>query len=87
VYNLGSPFVWSLEAWCAELAQTFPAFDYAVGGDAGEPVELYGDRDGGLLSWDRFTTEFGASGRYDLRAAQADYLSFLAATDWFGTKT
>jgi UDP-glucuronate 4-epimerase len=86
VYNLGSPFTWSVEEWCAGLACRWPGFCYAVGGGPGEPVELYGERDGGLLSWDRFTAEFGPSGRFDLPAAQADYLRFLDETDGFGLR-
>ena len=86
VYNLGSPFVWSVEEWCTGLTGRWPGFSYTVGTGPGDPVELYGDRDGGLLSWDRFTAEFGASGRFDLPAAQADYLRFLDETDGFGLR-
>ena len=86
VYNLGSPFVWSVEEWCAGLTGRWPGFSCAIGAGPGQPVELYGDRDGGLLSWDRFTAEFGPSGRFDLPAAQADYLRFLDETDGFGLR-
>ena len=86
VYNLGSPFVWSVEEWCAGLTGRWSGFSCAIGAGPGEPVELYGDRDGGLLSWDRFTAEFGPSGRFDLAAAQADYLRFLDETDGFGLR-
>lgn len=75
-YNLGSPFVWSIADWCERLKRQFPRFDFAFNGD-GTRVDLYGDSDGGLLSWDRFTNEFGATAQFDLDRAFADYMHWL----------
>jgi nucleoside-diphosphate-sugar epimerase len=83
VYNLGSPHVWTLADWCERLRRRFPAFAFTVGEGPGD-VELYGTSDGGLLSWQRFRTEFPASSAHDLDAAFAGYLDHLAETAHFG---
>jgi UDP-glucuronate 4-epimerase len=77
VYNLGSAHAWPLSAWCELLLQRRAEFQYAVGAGRGESIELGGSSDGGLLSWQRFAAEFGATARFDLNAAFADYWDFL----------
>lgn len=62
VYNLGSEHAWTLDDWCAKLVERLPAFAYRVGpaepGEDAVRIDLVGDRDGGLLSWQRFADEF-----------------------------
>lgn len=84
IYNLGPQHVWSLEAWCAGLAKRHPAFRYSVGAGEGEPVELWSARDGGLLSWHRFTAELGPTATFDMAAALEDYEAFLDREQGFG---
>ena len=86
VYNLGTPFVWSIADWCARLADRFPAFSYAVGAESGTPVDLYGARDGGLLSGQRFNAEFGPTGVSDLDAAFEHTLTWLDRLPGFGPR-
>jgi UDP-glucuronate 4-epimerase len=78
-YNLGPQFTWPLSTWCAHLAGRFPAFRYQIGG--AENIELYGTNDGALLSWRRFTDEFGPTARFDADAAFADYMNWLDADE------
>jgi nucleoside-diphosphate-sugar epimerase len=77
VYNLGSQYAWPLSAWCERLMQRGGAFEFAIGAGRGERIDLGGPSDGGLLSWQRFSAEFGSAARFDLDAAFADYLQFL----------
>jgi nucleoside-diphosphate-sugar epimerase len=77
VYNLGSPYAWPLSAWCERLVQRGGGFEFAIGEGHGERIDLGGPRDGGLLSWQRFSAEFGSTARFDLDAAFSDYLQFL----------
>lgn len=74
-YNLGPQFAWPLSRWCELLGARFPAFRWEIGEPAN--VELYGGNDGGLLSWDRFTAEFGATARYDVAEAFKHYTAWL----------
>ena len=61
LYNLGTPHVFALAAWCARLRDVYPNFSFSVGDtSAAEPAELidlWGSQDGGLLSWQRFAAE------------------------------
>ncbi|SHG30677.1 UDP-glucuronate 4-epimerase [Kaistia soli DSM 19436] len=86
IYNLGTPFIWSIGDWCARLTERFPAFRYQIGGEIGEATEinLYGDHDGGILSWQRFAEEFGPTGIADLDAAFDHLMNWQAAHDAFG---
>ena len=77
VYNLGSPHAWPLSGWCERLRQRRPEFRFTVGTGRGEPIDVGGSSDGGLLSWQRFSAEFGTTALFDLNAAFADYWEFL----------
>lgn len=86
IYNLGTPFVWSIGDWCARLAERFPSFRIAIGGHKGDATEidLYGGHDGGILSWQRFSEEFGPTGLCDLDAAFDHLMNWHAAHQSFG---
>ncbi len=86
VYNLGTPFVWSIADWCARLAERLPAFSYAVGAGDGTAINLYGAHDGGLLSWGRFTDEFGPTGTFELDAAFEHTMAWLDHHPAFGPR-
>ena len=86
IYNLGTPFVWSIAEWCARLADRFPAFSYVVGSNDGSAIDLYGDHDGGLLSWQRFTEEFGPTGVSDIDAAFDHTMAWLDGHPGFGPR-
>ena len=77
IYNLGSPYAWSLAAWCESLARRYPDFSFGIGGGDGESIDLGGGSDGGLLSWQRFAAEFGATAQFDRDAAFNDYMNFI----------
>ena len=85
IYNLGSPLAWSLADWCERLARRFDGFRYTVGAvaaDGGvEPVDLWGDRDGALLSWSRVQAEFPNRRVTDLGASFEDYMRFIDLQD------
>jgi nucleoside-diphosphate-sugar epimerase len=74
-YNLGPQYNWPLSTWCALLAARFPGFNYEIGGTSN--IELYGVNDGALLSWERFTDEFGATTHFGAEAAFDDYMAWL----------
>ncbi|MGN6550397.1 MAG: NAD-dependent epimerase/dehydratase family protein [Pararhizobium sp.] len=76
-YNLGPHYAWRLGAWCSKLSGRFKDFRYEIGGSGN--INLYGDNDGALLSWQRFSAEFGPTARFDLDAAFDDYMSWLEA--------
>ncbi len=90
IYNLGTPFIWSIGDWCERLADRFPAFRFEIGSATGLPhtdateINLYGDHDGGVLSWDRFAKEFGPTGINDLDAAFEHLMDWHAAHQSFG---
>lgn len=86
VYNLGAPHAWSLAAWCERLAAQNDRFRFSVGGDAAgaETVDLWGARDGSLLSWQRFEADFQRPTPHDLDAAFDDYMGFLSQDDIAG---
>ncbi|HWJ73159.1 MAG TPA: NAD(P)-dependent oxidoreductase [Kaistia sp.] len=86
IYNLGTPFIWSIGDWCERLAGRFPAFRYEIGGAPREASEinLYGDHDGGILSWQRFAEEFGPTGLHDLDAAFDHLMAWHATHQSFG---
>jgi nucleoside-diphosphate-sugar epimerase len=86
VYNLGSPALWSLAAWCELLAAAFPGFDFAVGTSAdGRPeIDLNGSTDGGNLSLDRFEREIGPMPSRSLHASFADYMDAIGAAPAWG---
>ena len=79
VYNLGTPHAWSLGAWCARLHAALPDVRYSVGAaPAGKrEIDLGGGHDAGLLSWQRFTSEFNPAPPRAMDAAFDDYLAFL----------
>jgi nucleoside-diphosphate-sugar epimerase len=77
IYNLGPAITWPLSAWCDLLAKRFPGFTAAVGGGDGTPVDLYEAEDGPLLSWQRFTAEFGPTARFDIEEAFQDYFDWM----------
>lgn len=84
IYNLGTPYVWSIADWCERLAERFPAFHASIGSGEGTPINLHGGSDGGILSWQRFTEEFGPTGGHDLDAAFAHCMAWHEAHDGFG---
>ena len=90
IYNLGTPFIWSIGDWCERLAERFPGFRHTIGSDGAAPlpgataIDLYGDHDGGILSWQRFTEEFGPTGLSDLDAAFEEVMAWHAAHQSFG---
>jgi UDP-glucuronate 4-epimerase len=79
VYNLGAPHAWSLADWCERLASRHKGFRYSVGGDAegADTVDLWGAKDGSLLSWQRFEADFARPTPHDLDTAFDDYMRFL----------
>jgi UDP-glucuronate 4-epimerase len=83
VYNLGTPHAWPLAAWCRMLAARLPGAAFEVG--AAPPghidIDLGGGHDAGLLSWQRFTAEFGPSAPLDMERAFRHYLDFLDRQD------
>ena len=87
IYNLGTPYQWSIADWCDRLAARYPAFRIQVGEGEGTPIDLYGDHDGGILSGDRFTEEFGPTGRYDLDAAFEHLMEWQDRHDHFGLRS
>ncbi|MCX5496122.1 NAD(P)-dependent oxidoreductase [Kaistia dalseonensis] len=84
IYNLGTPYVWSIGDWCERLAGHFPQFTISVGEGEGSPIDLYGDSDGGILSGARFTEEFGPTGTHDLDAAFDHLMNWHEAHGFFG---
>jgi len=76
-YNLGPQWTWSLGDWCDRLAEAYPSFRYDFGGETN--VELYGDKDGGVLSWQRFSAEFGPTAKYDIDSAFSDFQRWIAS--------
>jgi len=87
IYNLGTPFVWSIGDWCALLEPRFPGFAYTIGKGGGVPIDLYADHDGAILSGARFADEFGPTGTNDLDQAFAIYMDWLEGHDFFGVAT
>jgi UDP-glucuronate 4-epimerase len=79
VYNLGAPKAWSLADWCARLAARDPSFRFSIGPPTNDDVaiDLWGPRDGSLLSWDRFEADFERPASHSLDAAFDDYMNFL----------
>lgn len=80
VYNLGTPHAWSLASWCNLLTAYLPGVQYSIGPSAGgHEIDLGGEHDAGLLSWQRFTTEFSPPPPHGIGAAFHAYLDFLRA--------
>jgi UDP-glucuronate 4-epimerase len=80
VYNLGAPHAWPLTDWCERLAGRFGDFAYHIGKEGDDEsmrIDLWGDRDGSLLSWQAFEADFARPAPHDLDEAFADYLAFL----------
>jgi len=80
VYNLGAPQAWSLADWCARLADRLGEFHFSVGPEAQDDaaaIDLWGPRDGGLLSWQRFEADFERPPPLGMDAAFDDYMRFL----------
>lgn len=79
LYNLGAPYPFALSDWCARLSRRYPGFFYTVGpaSDAhpDSVVDLWGDRDGGLLSWQRFASDIGAPPATTPDAAFGTYMN------------
>lgn len=80
VYNLGAPYAWPLSDWCARLAERFKGFDYIIEeeGKTGKvQIDLWGDHDGSLLSWQAFEADFDRPRPFALANAFVDYMAFL----------
>jgi nucleoside-diphosphate-sugar epimerase len=80
-YNLGPANAWPLSDWCERLTKIFPGFSYGVGEGDGTLIDLYEVEDGPMLSWKRFTDEFGTTAVYGLDEAFEDYLRWLKPRD------
>jgi nucleoside-diphosphate-sugar epimerase len=77
IYNLGPSIIWTLSAWCDLLAKRFPGFTATIGSGDGTPVDLYEAEDGPLLSWQRFTAEFGPTAQFGIEEAFQDYFDWM----------
>jgi UDP-glucuronate 4-epimerase len=84
IYNLGTPYIWSIGDWCERLKRAFPNFHVSIGEGSGTPINLYGASDGGILSWQRFEAEFGPTGTHDLDAAFEHLMNWHETHDFFG---
>lgn len=72
VANVGSPFSWSLQAWCALLATRFPSFSYSI--DArGADIQLFADNAPMSLA---AIERLGYRAQYDLESAFDDYIDW-----------
>ena len=80
-YNLGAPHAWSLADWCDRLAARRPAFRFDVGATGPDAIDLWGNHDGSMLSWQAFEADFDRPLPHDLDAAFADYWRFLSGGD------
>ncbi len=79
VFDLGGPEVFSVEAFCAEIAPAFPGWSHAI--DASAPTVRYqipADRPGS--DFERLKAATGFAPRFGLKAAAADYLAWLRRT-------
>lgn len=76
-YNLGPNQAWPLSAWCERLATRFPNFRFSFGTPGN--IDLYGGKNGALLSGQRYMDEFGDIVCFDLDAAFDDYTNWLVA--------
>ncbi|MDH2091612.1 NAD(P)-dependent oxidoreductase [Rhizobium pusense] len=81
VYNLGPEECWPLSAWAKLLRVKFPVFDFSISQPGN--VEVYGEVDGGRLSWQLFDGEFGPTARHGLHVAFNDYMAWLQDRDVF----
>lgn len=80
-YNLGPRHCFALRDWCTRLKERFPTFQWSVlDGADGTRVGLWNPRDGGILSGDRFSNEFGSTAHFDFDKAFDDYMDFLDST-------
>ncbi|MCP5153026.1 MAG: NAD(P)-dependent oxidoreductase [Ectothiorhodospiraceae bacterium] len=80
VYNVGPGTAFPLDAWCARLAERFPAFRYRMAepGETGDPRLAAGRRS--PLAIDRLRAETGFTPRFDLESALDDYLAWRRTT-------
>ncbi len=81
VYNLGPKECWPLSEWARLLTVNFPTFDFSIAKPGN--VEVYGEVDGGRLSWQLFEDEFGPTAKHGLQLAFDDYLTWLRDHDIF----
>jgi UDP-glucuronate 4-epimerase len=87
VYNLGAPHAWSLADWCKRLADRPGGFRFFVGAEAEDnaaAIDLWGPRDGSLLSWQRFEADFQRPPPLGMDAAFDDYMRFLDQSSFLG---
>jgi len=76
VFDLGGTEVFSVEAFCAEIAPAFPGWSYAI--DPAAPTVRYqipADKPGS--DFERLQAATGFAPRFGLKAAAADYLAWL----------
>ena len=76
VFDLGGPEVFSVEAFCAEIAPAFPGWSHAI--DPAAPTVRYqipADKPGS--DFERLKAATGFAPRFGLKAAAADYLAWL----------
>lgn len=76
VYNLGPSAAWPLSQWCERLKAAFPGFDYGFGPEPN--VEIYGEKDGGYMTGDRFSEEFGPVAQFGPDDAFDDFMAWRA---------
>lgn len=79
-YNLGPSHVWTVQDWCAMLAERFEGFSHDIGDVDGVSIGLHNPTDGGLLSWQRYEADLRPGRRITPRAAFDDYMGWLAST-------
>lgn len=82
LYNVSGGLEWTLEAWCAKLAQAFPGFDYRLAAPGITPnVDLWSAADRAPLAIDRLLDELDHRPRFALDQAFEDYMRWLAERD------
>ncbi|GGF77877.1 NAD dependent epimerase/dehydratase [Azorhizobium oxalatiphilum] len=77
VYNLAAGFVWSLEGFCAALAERRKGFAFRMAAPGN--IAFYADYDRAAMDAARLKADTGFAPRFDLDAALDDYLP------WFET--
>lgn len=80
LYNVGSEFSWSIEEWCALLAERYRGFRFKVSArDAN--VRFFDDN--APMSLARLRDDTGFCARFDRDAAFDDYLAWVERHPWF----
>jgi UDP-glucose 4-epimerase len=76
LYNISSPYAWSIEQWCALLAERYPDFTYTIQSDPGSSnIHLFDDN--APMQLDRLVEDTGYRARYDLSSSFTDYMDWV----------